>query len=699
MTTAAHPTQDTERPTLTIVKDNAPEAVEGTVVEHQGADAPVRPAWIQSAADRATAARKHAASNHLYAGWVLRGHKNIARRWLANHHDRWPQMIASADAALKAAQDDVKAEDAARLTLDIRRARYRRHRRIHWAKTGGWSAVTAATGVTGALTGQLWVDLLLGVAFYGIGAVNGRPTIQIKAERGAAETDCVFAPLTDSTTATSSSQGDLIGALITAGIIGESQRSDTRIVGTIDRDGPGWAATVELPRGMAATTAIDKAGLLASSLRVKRQRIEIKADTSAEGHEGRFTLWVADSDNPYAGPKVYSELAQVQRWDFWQYGVPLGLDGRGRRVALHLLWSSLLIGGLQDYGKSYLARLIAAAAVLDPTIRIVLISGKVSPDWLPLEEVAHKYVVGADPDAIRKVLDVLDETIIDMQQVGADLTRLYREDPASCPEGKLTKELTKRPGLGPTLVIVEELQELLDAAALMKVKTSEDEDGEGVRARPAKEVMVESMARFVRVARFAGGMGMFITQRPDSNSVPTALREVCVKRASFRVKGDRSAKMVLGDDAVMNGASPHLLTEDSKGVFVLDQGADEGHSTQRGDVIDLPDFLAICKRGRQLRIDAGTLTGYAAQFGKPVEVSPEVRLIADAIRAMREAGVERMRTEDLAKELGLEAGELRDLMEKAGAGKPGGLGEMHGAKNPRGYKLDMLQALASTRRP
>ncbi|WP_190040395.1 hypothetical protein [Streptomyces filamentosus] len=564
---------------------------------------------------------------------------------------------------------------------------------VHWAKTGGWGAALTATGATGVLTGQLWVDLLLGAAFYGIGAVHGRPVTEVSET----QPDPTFVPLDGPPATASGGENNLVDALITAGIIAESQRGDTRVVGDIHRDGPGWAATVELPRGMAAVTAIDKAGLLASSLRVKRQRIEMKADASAEGHEGRFTLWVADSDNPYAGPKVYSELAQAQRWDFWQYGVPLGLDGRGRRVDLHLLWSSLLIGGLQDYGKSYLARLVAAAAVLDPTVRIVLISGKVSPDWLPLEEVAHKYVIGADPRTVRKVLDVLDETITDMQGVGSELTRLYREDPASCPEGKLTKELTRRPGLGPTLVIVEELQELLDAAALMKVKTSEDEDGEGARTRSAKDVMVESMARFVRVARFAGGMGMFITQRPDSNSVPTALREVCVKRASFRVKGDRSAKMVLGDDAVMNGAAPHLLTEDSKGIFVLDQGAEEGHSTQRGDVIDLPTFLAICKRGRQLRIDAGTLTGYAAQFGKPVEVPPEARIVADATKAMREAGVDRMRTEDLAKALNLEAGDLRDLMEKAGAGKPVQLGGMPDGKNPRGYKLDVLQSRA--RRP
>ncbi|MFE7580778.1 hypothetical protein ACFU5Y_04320 [Streptomyces gardneri] len=690
MTTAAHTPQHAERPTLTVVKDNAPAAVEGTVVEHQGGAGATRPEWL-------TAVYEHALDNRLYAPQIGRGYAHLTRRWFHAHRDCWPQQIATAEAALAAANGNVEAEGKARAELDRRRARYSHHRRMHGLKSGGW-ALPAVVGVgAGTVFGGVIFDIALGLTALGLGAWAGRLRAQT-AGHGDPALTTAGAPV--ALTVGSEGEQDLIAALVAAKIITDAQRAETRVVGGIHRNGPGWGATIELPRDMEAPAAIAKVGSLASSLRIKKQRIEIKADTSTEGHEGRFTLWVADSDNPYSGPKQYSQLIHAPSWNFWDNGVPLGADARTQRTVLHLLWSSLLIGGLQDYGKSYLARLVAAAAALDPTVRIVLISGKVSPDWLPLEEIATKYIVGADPDAVRKVLDVLEETITDMQGVGAELTRLYREEPASCPEGKLTKELTQRPRLGPTLVIVEELQELLDAAALMKVKTgSDDEDNEGSRSRSARDVMVESMARFVRVARFAGGMGMFITQRPDADSVPTKLREVCVKRASFRVKGDTSAKMILGGDAVANGAAPHLLTEDSKGVFVLDQGAEEGHSTQRGDVIDLPDFLAICKRGRQLRIDAGTLTGYAAQLGKPAEVSPELRLIADAIRAMREAGVERMRTEDLAKELSLEVGELRDLMEKAGAGKPGGLGEMPGAKNPRGYKLDALQAVASKRRP
>lgn len=162
-----------------------------------------------------------------------------------------------------------------------------------------------------------------------------------------------------------------------------------------------------------------------------------------------------------------------------------------------------------------------------------------------------------------------------------------------------------------TLLLVDELQEILDAAAALKLVSADDaeaaaadESGRKPAGRNGKEVMVSLFARFMRVARYVGGMEIVITQRPDSNSVPTELREVASKRACFRVKGQNSSKMVLGDDAVNNGAAPHLLLDGHKGVAVVDEGAEEGHDTLRADVINLDDFRVICERGRDLRIKA-----------------------------------------------------------------------------------------------
>lgn len=501
---------------------------------------------------------------------------------------------------------------------------------------------------------------------------------------------------------------DLITALVRSGIVAKAEAEETKIVGVIRPDGPGWTATVELPAGKPAEAAISRAAELASALRVKSPQIQMSRDVTEDGHEGRFVIWVANTSNPYAGAPVPSELIRADSWDFWAQGIPLGTNARGVRKILSMLWSSLLIGGLMGFGKSYLARLIAAAAVLDPYMNIVLLSGKSGADWAALKLVAHAYVTGNSAGTIREMHGVMETLIADMQQHGQELEALFEKDPKLCPEGKITPELARSVKLGMTLLIVDELQEILDGAAGIKLTTSDEEaeDGAG-RSQNGKPVMVSLFARFMRVARFVGGMAVIITQRPDSNSVPTELREVAAKRACFRVKGQNSSKMVLGDDAVADGAAPHLLMDAHKGVAVLDEGAEDGHDTYKTDLIDLDDFRILCEKGRDLRLKAGTLSGQAAgRWESEREGVQRRQVVADAVAAMDANGVDRARLAVLAPwmaelsperwhdltETGL-AARLRD----AGAGTTGRIGAVDGLTKASGYLREQLQAVLDGR--
>jgi hypothetical protein len=472
---------------------------------------------------------------------------------------------------------------------------------------------------------------------------------------------------------------DLITALVKARVIDEADREETRIIG-LRSDGPGWTATIELPAGRTAEQAISRLTPLASALKVKASRIEMSADSGEGGHDGRFAIWVADADNPFGGGKNPSPLIAAPSWEFWRDGVPLGQDARHMRQILHLMWSSLLVGGLQDYGKSYLTRLIAAAAALDPYVRIIVITGKSGPDWAALKKIAHAYVSGAKAEDLAKVHEVLDDLIASMQNRGDQMERLSETDPQQCPEGKLTPELARQPDKMLTLLIVDELQELLDAAANTRVKVvEEDEDGKGGKSRNGKDVLVETLARYVRVARFVGGMGVFVTQRPDADSVPAKLRGVCVKRACFRVKGLESAKMVLGDEAVAAGATPHKLLEHHKGVVVLDQGAESGHVTQKSDVIELPEFREIVERGYDLRVKSGTLSGQAASRSRSEEAAAlGEELRRDAVTVFDGLGVpetqgltaealaEALRGDHPVRYAGLAADALRERLRRLG---------------------------------
>ncbi|MFF2077117.1 hypothetical protein ACFVXG_20435 [Kitasatospora sp. NPDC058162] len=505
---------------------------------------------------------------------------------------------------------------------------------------------------------------------------------------------------------------DLITALLKAGIIGRGEEDETKVIGVIRPDGPGWTVTIELPGGKTAAQAISKDTELASALKVKAPQLQLSADTSEEGHEGRFVIWCANKANPYAGPIVKSELIDAERWEFWSQGVPLGSNARGVRKVLNMIWSSLLIGGLMNYGKSYLARLIAAAAALDPYVKIVLLTGKTGADWAALKLVADSYVSGNSPAVIRQMHTVMEDTIAEMSAKGERLERLFEDDPKACPEGKITPELARTEGLELTLLVVEELQEILDAAAGMKLHSTDDEadldeGGRKPAGRNGKDVLVSLFARFIRVARYVGGMEVIITQRPDSNSVPTLLREVAPKRACYRVKGRLSSKMVLGDDAVDNGAAPHLLMEHHKGVVVLDDGGEEGHDTVRADVINLDDFRLICERGRDLRLKSGTLTGQAlARWEDERERVQRQKVLTDAVAAMDAHGVDRARLVVLAEWMAALAPEhWHDLTEtslgvrlrEAGAGTTARIGAVDGVAKASGYLREQLAEAATAR--
>jgi hypothetical protein len=670
-----------ERPVLTLVPP-----AQTPVFKDEPAE---RRTWIESA--RTVASTTNRVASLALLPHTVRGYRQLGRRWIDRYRDHYPQLIADADQAVRDAAGDVGQAAQYKKLADDYRAEYKQHRKTFATKTAGVAGAVTGGVTFGAVTGSLWIDLLAGLGAWGIGAFHGR-------NRKQPATNLPLDPAAPRDAAQILGEADLITALIKAGIITEAQRDETHVVGIIQPAGPGWTATIELPRGMKASAATSRAEELASSMRVKKSQIEMRADSSEDGHEGQVVLWVASEANPYGDKKVPSPLLTADRLDFWQYGVPLGIDARGARHALELVWCSILLGGLPDYGKSFLARLVAAAAALDPHMTVHVATGKAGPDWVGTKQFAHSYVAGNTPGKILAFLDLLNGLIADMQQIGERLEHLSEENPERCPEGKLTPELAKEWKRGLTLLIVDELQELLDAAAMMKIKTDDDPESKD-RGRNGKDILVETMARFVRVSRYVGGMGLFITQRPDATSVPTLLREVCRKRACFRVKGAASSRMVLGDDAVAAGAAPHMLLDAQKGVVVLDQGGEEGHVTLKTDFMTIPEFREICMRGRQLRIEAGTLTGFAAEYGETGKASAPRELLADCIAALDADSVDRARTKRLVELLvahrpsfyeGLTESELQGRLREAGAGGTRKLGPLDGMANPNGYTREQL---------
>lgn len=357
------------------------------------------------------------------------------------------------------------------------------------------------------------------------------------------------------------------------------------------RDGNGWACTVDLPRGSgkSANDVLAKREVLAAELGVDEiQLIMSRVRAHAGGHGGRISIWIAD-DDPYLGEDTTSPLETAETWSVWD-PIPFGRDARGQRIYLHILWQSMFFGGLPRRGKTFSQRLLTAAGVLDPWVRHYVADGKGGADWMPMRQVAHRLVLGAEDDAIDALMSMLDELIVEMER----RFKVFRDLPASvCPESKLTPFIMRKYSMPLIFVTIDELQEYFTAMS--------DE---------VKKECINKLCRIARRGPAAGFICNFASQRPDADSVPTKLREIITYRYCTQVVDKTSSDMVLGKGKANQGADASILQEEHKGVGVLVTGPGS-YVIPKCDKLDNPAFAEICARGRRLREQAGTLSGDA----------------------------------------------------------------------------------------
>ena len=207
---------------------------------------------------------------------------------------------------------------------------------------------------------------------------------------------------------------------------------------TRDQLDKGSQVVVYLPYGGTFAKVVDARPQIASGLDVAESQIYFTKDAKSER---RHTLRVLDED-PLSGPAGRTPLLDCKQRSIWRKA-PFGLDQFGRKVAICLMWISLLIGAQPRRGKTFAARLIALYAALDPYVDITLIDGKSSKDWQPLRYVAHRLIQGTHPtkdgDPVQRALDALYEIDRHIVHVNVELAKL---PVAECPEGSSPRSCT-----------------------------------------------------------------------------------------------------------------------------------------------------------------------------------------------------------------------------------------------------------------
>ncbi|MFE9738833.1 hypothetical protein [Streptomyces sp. NPDC006477] len=394
MTTA--PQQADPRPTLTIVKDNAPAPVEGTVVEHQGAAVATRPAWILSTKEQARAAGKHATTNWLYLGWAARGYGRLAARWLDGLRDDYPQMIRTARADLKAAKGDAAVEQGTKRDVQRLREAYKRHQLVYSAKTGAWMTTAGTASGIAVTAGGFWTSLLLGIATIGYGAWRGQPAI-VAAEDDPGRIEILSTegapfPIADATNRTEAAEC-VRRALVSEGIAVAEVEAGRRYDW-------GWEINVRLQKGTPADL-IAKAGDLETPLDLPVDGLLCQPLRTSRA---RATLRLVEGDPFVKMPPLPDRAPNSLRL---RDKALLALRMDGQPTELSFLGLHFIVIASSGGGKSVTMRSIGdVLTACDDTVVIDLDPGGSGLE--PLAEAVGVRVVGADQmHVIEAVLEKL----------------------------------------------------------------------------------------------------------------------------------------------------------------------------------------------------------------------------------------------------------------------------------------------------
>ena len=306
-------------------------------------------------------------------------------------------------------------------------------------------------------------------------------------------------------------------------------------------------------------------------------------------------------------PALRTPLLEVRQWDAWR-PVPFGRDARDRRIELPLVWTSLLIGAIPRQGKTFAARLATTGLVLDPYTRLYVADFKAGKDWSAAAQVAHRYLSGDEPADVLRLIDWLVELIVEVQ---ARFRRMRELDDLTCPESKVTPAMSRSRALAMpiTAIVVDEVQVPLEDRTPVEV--------EG-RTLTAGDYVGELLTWLAKKGPAAGIVLVLATQRPDAQTIPSGLRAVLGSRFALRVMDWRDSNIVLGEQMNARGYDSSRLFAAHKGVGILrpdgdtQAGADVIALTVRTYYMPNEDWQTICRRGRELRLATGTLTGHAA---------------------------------------------------------------------------------------
>jgi DNA segregation ATPase FtsK/SpoIIIE-like protein len=320
---------------------------------------------------------------------------------------------------------------------------------------------------------------------------------------------------------------------------------------------------VRAARGTSLEALAGRAEELAACLGLRELRVDRDSENAATG-----TVTLVRRDpfvDAAATPWPHADAKALSLWE----PVPLGVDELGQTVAIGLPERNILLGGEPGAGKSAALSLLVATAALDPSCRLWLLDGKLVElsVWAPCAQRL------AGPD--------VGEAIELLRELRSEMARRYRQLLAA---GR--RKVGPEHGLPLHLVVCDELAFYL---------TCED--------RKQRVAFAELMRDLVARGRAAGVIVCAATQKPASDVVPSALRDLFGFRLALRCNTPQASDTILGQGWATQGYSAAAIAPGQRGVGLL-LAEDGTPARMRAFYLADEQITGIVERASALRADA-----------------------------------------------------------------------------------------------
>jgi S-DNA-T family DNA segregation ATPase FtsK/SpoIIIE len=404
-------------------------------------------------------------------------------------------------------------------------------------------------------------------------------------------------------------------ALRSAGLMKDDQ--DLRPIEIPTKEGRGTRGVVLLPMGLSVAKVIKGKAAFASGLGCDSDFLVIWKDKA----DDRMGFWIPSGD-PFKANTRRLPLLDVSHWNVWQ-PAPFGFTARDQDVDLSLVYSNMLIGAKPGAGKSFAARCAVAPFVLDPSVPIYVANGKPDGAWLPMKDLATRYICGRSDEMAVQVDDMLDE----VQQV---MEARFIEH-----LGTSSKIVESSP-VSPMLVVVDELQNYTTNGLPAR-------DLRGHKATLGDWIDFR-LVDIAKNGRAAGVILVLVTQRPSDESLSTELRAQLGTRFALRCMDYHTSNMILGNVSKL-GVDASTIQSQHRGLGILALDMEEGlvdeaigdYPRVRSYLVEDEDWATLCARGYTLRVEAGTVPRVPDVFEDEGDIAPTMEDVMPEVPELLES--------------------------------------------------------------